>query len=181
MLCKRSLQVASVKPDIQVCSRLVSRIRPKVRCQSTGQKEKKVELDAEETTQKYGLELGLFKTLTGDKKEGSSRTQQAKDLLAKYGSAYLATSISLAIVSFSLCYLLVSVGVDVPSLLDKFGLKLNEAGEKVGTVAIAYAAHKALSPVRFPPTVALTPVVASWIGKKLADDQKQDDVTSQEK
>jgi hypothetical protein len=36
----------------------------------------------------------------------------------------------------------------------------------VGTFAIAYAAHKALSPVRFPPTVALTPVVAKWLGKK---------------
>jgi hypothetical protein len=36
---------------------------------------------------------------------------------------------------------------------------------QVGTFAIAYAAHKALSPVRFPPTVALTPVVARWTGK----------------
>ena len=35
----------------------------------------------------------------------------------------------------------------------------------MGTFAIAYAAHKALSPVRFPPTVALTPVVARWLGK----------------
>jgi len=29
-----------------------------------------------------------------------------------------------------------------------------------GTVAIAYAAHKAASPIRFPPTVALTPLTA---------------------
>jgi len=36
----------------------------------------------------------------------------------------------------------------------------------VGTAAIAYAAHKALSPIRFPPTVALTPVVARWLGRK---------------
>lgn len=40
---------------------------------------------------------------------------------------------------------------------------------QVGTFAIAYAAHKALSPVRFPPTVALTPLVAQWIGKKPAE------------
>ena len=38
-------------------------------------------------------------------------------------------------------------------------------GEKVGIFALAYAAHKAASPIRFPPTVALTPVVASWLGK----------------
>ncbi len=37
---------------------------------------------------------------------------------------------------------------------------------QVGTFALAYAAHKALSPVRFPPTVALTPVVAKYLGKK---------------
>lgn len=46
------------------------------------------------------------------------------------------------------------------------GVHVNDTGEKVGTVALAYAAHKALSPVRFPPTVALTPIVARWFGKK---------------
>jgi hypothetical protein len=58
-----------------------------------------------------------------------------------------------------------SPGVDVASLLSKVGLDVNTTSEKVGTFAIAYAAHKALSPVRFPPTVALTPVVARWTGK----------------
>ncbi len=42
--------------------------------------------------------------------KGVSRTQQAKDLLAQYGSAYLLTSISFAIVSFSACYALVNAG-----------------------------------------------------------------------
>lgn len=37
---------------------------------------------------------------------------------------------------------------------------------QVGTAALAYAAHKAASPIRFPPTVALTPVVAQLLGKK---------------
>lgn len=37
---------------------------------------------------------------------------------------------------------------------------------QVGTFTLAYAAHKALSPIRFPPTVALTPVVAKYLGKK---------------
>ncbi len=43
---------------------------------------------------------------------------------------------------------------------------MNNTNETVGTFAIAYAAHKALSPVRFPPTVALTPLVAKWLGKE---------------
>ena len=50
-------------------------------------------------------------------------------------------------------------------LLARIGITVNATNEKVGTVAIAYAAHKALSPVRFPPTVALTPVVARLLGR----------------
>lgn len=46
--------------------------------------------------------------------------------------------------------------------------QVTSTSETVGTFAIAYAAHKALSPVRFPPTVALTPVVARWLGKEPA-------------
>lgn len=125
---------------------------------------------AEEATKKYGLEVGLWKVFSSnegdDKETGKSKTDQAKELLAKYGGAYLATSITLSLISFSLCYLLVSAGIDVQALLAKVGIATNETGEKVGTFALAYAAHKAASPIRFPPTVALTPIVASWIGKK---------------
>lgn len=46
--------------------------------------------------------------------------------------------------------------------------QVTDTSEKMGTFAIAYAAHKALSPVRFPPTVALTPIVAKWLGKEPA-------------
>lgn len=96
----------------------------------------------------------------------TSKAAQAKALLKTYGSAYLITSISFAVVSFGACYALVSAGVDVGSLLEKVGLTAGATSERVGTFAIAYAAHKALSPVRFPPTVALTPVVARWLGRK---------------
>lgn len=115
----------------------------------------------DETTEKYGLEVGLVESLKKD--DGG---QSAKDLLAKYGVAYLATSIPLAIVSFAICYALVDSGVDVPNLLSKVGITVGDTGEKVGTFAIAYAAHKAASPIRFPPTVLLTPVVAKLIGKE---------------
>ncbi|KAH7561293.1 hypothetical protein ACOSQ2_016283 [Xanthoceras sorbifolium] len=128
---------------------------------------------ADEITKKYGLEAGLWQIFSsknegneeGEKKK--SKGDQAKELLTKYGGAYLATSITLSLISFSLCYALITAGVDVPALLQKVGISTNEAGEKVGTFALAYAAHKAASPIRFPPTVALTPIVASWIGKKV--------------
>ncbi|XP_008799683.1 uncharacterized protein LOC103714270 [Phoenix dactylifera] len=134
---------------------------------------------AEEITKKYGLEFGLWKIFSskdggregkGTEGEGKekSRADQAKELLAKYGGAYLVTSITLSLISFALCYVLVSAGIDVQALLNKVGFATDETGGKVGTFALAYAAHKAASPIRFPPTVALTPIVASWIGKKRA-------------
>ncbi|KAL8201830.1 hypothetical protein R6Q57_010977 [Mikania cordata] len=128
----------------------------------------------DEITQKYGLEVGLWKIFSskedGDGDVKKSKGDQAKELLAKYGGAYLATSITLSLISFSLCYALIAAGVDVQELLQKVGISANETGEKVGTFALAYAAHKAASPIRFPPTVALTPIVASWIGKKVDKD-----------
>lgn len=51
-------------------------------------------------------------------------------------------------------------------MLSKVGIEAGDSGEKAGTFAIAYAAHKAASPIRFPPTVLLTPVVAKLIGKE---------------
>jgi hypothetical protein len=116
----------------------------------------------EEVTEKFGLEAGLFSAFrsaaSGDEKKGSMAT--AGDLLKRYGGAYLLTSTSLALVSFSLCYLAVDNGVDIASLLGKVGIEVSSTSETVGTVGIAYAIHKAASPIRFPPTVALTPVVA---------------------
>jgi hypothetical protein len=114
----------------------------------------------EETTEKYGLEVGLAQSM----KENDG--ESAKSLLKKYGIAYLATSIPLALVSFTICYLLVDNGVDVAALLSNVGIESSSAADKAGTFAIAYAAHKAASPIRFPPTVILTPVVAKLIGKE---------------
>ena len=125
--------------------------------------------NVEETTEKYGLEAGLFQSLK------SQDGESAKSLLAKYGVAYLATSIPLAIVSFAICYALVDNGVDVGTLLSKVGIDAGDNGEKAGTFAIAYAAHKAASPIRFPPTVLLTPVVAKVIGKEPDETAAVDD------
>lgn len=120
----------------------------------------KKEEDLEEVTKKYGLEWGMFKALTS-----KSQSIKPKDLLKKYGMAYLLTSISLAIITFVASYILVSRGVDVIYLLNKIGIKATAATANAGTVGLAYAIHKAASPIRFPPTVVLTPVVAGWMEK----------------
>jgi len=58
----------------------------------------------------------------------------------------------------------------------KVGIEVSSTSEKVGTVGLAYAVHKAASPIRFPPTVALTPVVARTLfGKKDDDDASADE------
>ena len=67
--------------------------------------------DAETVTQKWGLEAGLWKVFTSKDNSGKSKGQQAKDLLTRYGSAYLITSISFALVSFGICYALVNSGM----------------------------------------------------------------------
>lgn len=124
----------------------------------------------EEVTKKFGLEVGLFQSMK--QKDGG---ESAKSLLKRYGIAYLATSIPLALVSFAICYLLVDNGIDVSGLLKNIGIEAGDAGEKAGTFALAYAAHKAASPIRFPPTVLLTPVVAKLIGKEPNNDEDNND------
>jgi hypothetical protein len=118
----------------------------------------------EETTKKFGLEVGLWESL--QQKDGGA---SAKSLLKRYGIAYLATSIPLAMISFAVCYILVDQGVDVAGLLRRVGVVDSGVTETTaGTLALAYAAHKAASPLRFPPTVLLTPVVAKLLGKEPA-------------
>jgi hypothetical protein len=123
-------------------------------------------LNAEDTTKKYGLEAGLFKAMTN--RDGSE--VKPGELLKKYGGAYLITSITLAIISYGICYFLVSAGVDVASILKKVGIEVSTGATNAGTAGIAYVIHKAASPIRFPPTVALTPVVANIIGKVPVED-----------
>ena len=156
--------------------------------------------EVDEITKKWGLEAGLWKIFKSNEKNNSStnnktgegegaqqlsgsRMDMAKQLLKTYGSAYLITSISFSLVSFGVFYVLVSSGVDVAALLSIIGITATQNSEKVGTVAIAYAAHKAASPIRFPPTVALTPIVAGWMGKtgNKGEEEEEDGEGGEEK
>lgn len=135
----------------------------------------------EDVTKKWGLEAGLWNVFRSPASEtGESKMDSAKKLLKRYGSAYLVTSISLSLVSITACYALISAGVDVPGLLEHVGLTVTTTSEKFGTFALAYAAHKAASPIRFPPTVALTPVVAGWMGKEPVEEDAEDDAEKSE-
>lgn len=65
------------------------------------------------------IEMQIFSSNEGATETNKSKGDQAKQLLAKYGGAYLATSITLSLISFGLCYALINAGVDVPALLQK--------------------------------------------------------------
>ena len=96
---------------------------------------------------------------------GGGRTHgtAAKELLKRYGGAYLLCSVAMSLCSFSLFYLLVSAGVDASAVLKAVGINLRGSSQRVGRIGLAYVLHKAASPIRFPPTVALTAVVAKRI------------------
>ena len=91
--------------------------------------------DLEEVTEKYGLEAGLFSALkNGGAKGGEDGSAKggmatAGDLLKRYGGAYLLTSTSFAIISFSLCYWAIDNGVDVQSLLQRVGIEVRDPSE----------------------------------------------------
>ena len=99
--------------------------------------------------------------LTWQSLRGGAERQREKaaNLLKRYGLAYVLCSLSLSLVSFSVFYALVSHGVDATALLHRVGITLGANSERFGTLAMAYVLHKAASPIRFAPTVALTAVV----------------------
>uniref|UniRef100_A0A804RMJ9 DUF1279 domain-containing protein n=1 Tax=Zea mays TaxID=4577 RepID=A0A804RMJ9_MAIZE len=127
MSCARALRPAQQLQlqcgTLACCSRSLRRTRrPVCVVQETKEREAKT---AEEITEKYGLEFGLWKVFNSkEEEEGAEgkKSRTAKELLAKYGSAYLAISISLSLVSFALCYLLISAGADVQELLAKVSI-----------------------------------------------------------
>ena len=174
MLLLSCYLLGSLALRLPVIFRLAHTRKSRILSATEGNQEpKKSDVDVvniEEETKKYGFEVGMFKALTNKEKA----TVKPGDLLKKYGAAYLVTSISLAIVSFSLCYILISQGVDVAELLKKVGIESSSTANNVGTAGLAYAVHKAASPIRFPPTVALTPVVANWLGRKNEQEEKQE-------
>lgn len=112
--------------------------------------------------------------------EPNKQQPTAKDLAKLYGGSYLGTSVGMSVVSFSVLYFLVYIGVDVRSLTNAFGnwlattplgrpAALDNISDAAGAAAIAYVAHKVTSPLRFPLTIAATPFVARFFSKQPED------------
>jgi hypothetical protein len=123
-------------------------------------------------------------TTAGNDKPGRATT--AKELASRYGGAYLGTSVALSIVSFAAFYALIAVGVDVRGGIVALGdwlattplgrpAVLDNVSDVGGTFALAYVAHKATSPLRFPPTIVATEIVARFLGKGRAAGEGADE------
>eukprot|EP00189_Rhodosorus_marinus_P010527 CAMPEP_0184746922 /NCGR_PEP_ID=MMETSP0315-20130426/9393_1 /TAXON_ID=101924 /ORGANISM="Rhodosorus marinus, Strain UTEX LB 2760" /LENGTH=153 /DNA_ID=CAMNT_0027219673 /DNA_START=78 /DNA_END=539 /DNA_ORIENTATION=- len=111
---------------------------------------------------------------------GKSKTDKATELMKVYGGSYLATSISTFIVSLATFYFAIEAGFDVPAMVNSFGdwlattplgrpAVLEQVNPSMGTFALAYIAHKATSPARFPVVVAAVPYVAKFFKKSDAE------------
>ena len=123
-----------------------------------------VDEELQETVEKSGVEGGLFSIFTGDgDAKGEGDDGWRFDLLMQYGGRALAHVHVFAIVSFAICYTLVSNGVtDVAGLGQDRHRALAKmrrpAGRSRRLPTAAQDPNGARRPIRFPPTVALTPV-----------------------
>ena len=88
------------------------------------------------------------------------------ELLKQYGGAYIVTSLTMSVISMTLFYLLAARGLDVRAMLRLCGIRLGDRAGAFSTLSVAYFAHKAASPLRFVPTVALTPKIARYFSRE---------------
>ena len=106
-----------------------------------------------------------------------SKKPTAKELAKLYGASYFGTSVTMALATFVMLYALVEVGVDVRALINSFGdflantplgrpAVLDKIPDGVSAGLLAYLANKAISPIRFPLTIAATPFVARIFSRR---------------
>uniref|UniRef100_A0AAG5CWP5 DUF1279 domain-containing protein n=1 Tax=Anopheles atroparvus TaxID=41427 RepID=A0AAG5CWP5_ANOAO len=99
-----------------------------------------------------------------------SRKDRLKKAIKEYGSTVLVFHVSISLVSLGTCYLLVSSGIDMVSLLDRMGwgdsALASKVGAGAGTFVIAYAIHKVFAPVRISITLGATPLIVRYLRRK---------------
>nr|XP_049464154.1 uncharacterized protein LOC120959911 [Anopheles coluzzii] len=99
-----------------------------------------------------------------------SRKDRLKKAIKEYGSTVLVFHVSISLASLGTCYLLVSSGIDMVSLLERMGwgdsALASKAGAGAGTFVIAYAIHKVFAPVRISITLGATPLIVRYLRRK---------------
>ncbi|XP_062699810.1 protein FAM210B, mitochondrial, partial [Aedes albopictus] len=99
-----------------------------------------------------------------------TRKEQLKKAVKEYGSTVIVFHVGISLVSLGACYLLVSSGIDMVALLERFGwgdsALASKAGTGASTFVIAYAIHKVFAPVRISITLGATPFIVRVMRKR---------------
>ncbi|XP_055599479.1 uncharacterized protein LOC129748764 [Uranotaenia lowii] len=99
-----------------------------------------------------------------------TRKDKLKKAVKEYGSTVMIFHVGISLASLGACYVLVSSGIDMVALLERYGLGgstlATKAGAGTGTFVIAYAIHKVFAPVRISITLGATPFIVRYLRKR---------------
>ncbi|XP_012256050.2 uncharacterized protein LOC105686064 isoform X1 [Athalia rosae] len=101
--------------------------------------------------------------------DNESAVTKLKRAIKDYGSTVVVFHVGISLVSLGTCYVAISSGVDVPSLVNTLGLVDNASIQgilsKSSTFLIAYGIHKLFAPARISITLATTPFLVRYLRK----------------
>jgi len=116
------------------------------------------------------------------KKRKKRKPSKVDQMLERYGTAAFVTWFGIFFSSIAMFWLLLEVGTDVNSLVETVvgwwggdPSAWTEGSANAGQLAIAYLATQVIKPLRIGLFVALTPVVARFVGRKDAGEKKPAD------
>ncbi|KAF5270462.1 hypothetical protein FQA39_LY08340 [Lamprigera yunnana] len=91
-----------------------------------------------------------------------TRKEKLKRAVKEYGSTVIIFHVTISLISLGICYIIISSGVDVGSLLSKLGIT-NTVAANAGTFVTAYAIHKVFAPARISITLGATPFIVRYL------------------
>ncbi|XP_054720058.1 protein FAM210B, mitochondrial-like [Uloborus diversus] len=104
---------------------------------------------------------------SSDKKP--SQRARLKQAIKDYGATIIVFHVAISLTSLGICYLAISNGVDVISLLTYVGFSESITSSKLAqdgsTFAISYAVHKLFAPVRIGITLSAAPFIVRYLRK----------------
>ncbi|XP_022195376.2 protein FAM210B, mitochondrial [Nilaparvata lugens] len=96
-----------------------------------------------------------------------SNKDKLKRAVKEYGATVIVFHVSISLMSLGICYLAVSGGLNMNSMLEQIGLHgSSDVTTEASLWIVAYAVHKVLAPVRIGITLLVTPLIVRYLRKK---------------
>ncbi|RZF38540.1 hypothetical protein LSTR_LSTR006135 [Laodelphax striatellus] len=96
-----------------------------------------------------------------------SNKDKLKRAVKEYGTTVIVFHISISLMSLGICYLAVSGGLNMNSMLETIGLHgSSDVTTEASLLIVAYAVHKVLAPIRIGITLLVTPLIVRYLRKK---------------